>query len=71
MALPSVEHLPDAFVTGSLNLVLARASLALGDTGTARAAVERAALSGDRHGWIFPDRAQSQQAWALARKSLS
>jgi len=56
---PHAERLPDAFVTGSLNLVIARCALALGDGETARVAVERAALSGDRHGWVFPDRTPS------------
>ena len=68
-ALPNAEHLPDAFVTGSLNLVLARCALELGDTVSARQAVERAALSGDKHGWIFPDRTASAAAWALAKTS--
>ena len=36
----------------------------LGDEATARVAVERAALSGDRHGWVFPDRQQSAGALA-------
>lgn len=68
-ALPHVERLPDAFVTGSLNLVVARCSLQLGDQETARVAVERAALSGDRHGWVFPDRQQSATLWQMALKS--
>jgi hypothetical protein len=68
-ALPHAERLPDAFVTGSLNLVIARSALALGDEDTARVAVERAALSGDRHGWVFPDRAASQALWQMALKS--
>jgi tetratricopeptide (TPR) repeat protein len=68
-ALASANHLPEAFVTGSLNLVIARCALELGDVGTARQAVERAALSGDTHGWIFPDRTASAGAWALAKKS--
>jgi tetratricopeptide (TPR) repeat protein len=69
IALPVVEHLPDAFVTGSLNLVVARAALAIGDVTTARLAVERAALNGDRHGWVFPERASSGAVWALASRS--
>ena len=68
-ALPLVERLPDAFVTGSLNLVVARCSLFLGDQETARTAVERAALSGDRHGWVFPDRQPSANQWQMALKS--
>jgi tetratricopeptide (TPR) repeat protein len=68
-SLPHVERLPDAFVTGSLNLAVARCSLQLGDQETARVAVERAALSGDRHGWVFPDRQQSAVLWQMALKS--
>jgi len=68
-AIAHVERLPDAFVTGSLNLVVARCSLQLGDQETARVAVERAALSGDRHGWVFPDRQQSAVLWQMALKS--
>lgn len=68
-ALPEAERLPDAFVTGSLNLVIARCSLSLGDAETARVAVERAALSGDRHGWVFPDRQPSATLWQMALKS--
>jgi hypothetical protein len=63
------EKLQDAFVTGSLNLVVGRCALAAGDEGTARAAVERAALSGERHGWVFPDRQGSLQLWQLALRS--
>jgi tetratricopeptide (TPR) repeat protein len=69
VAAPNVERLPDAFVTGSLNLVTARCALALGDHDSARVAVERAALSGDRHGWVFPDRQASAQLWQMALKS--
>jgi hypothetical protein len=68
-ALPAAEQLPDAFVTGTLNLVVARCALELGDRETARVAVERAALSGDRHGWIFPDRQASSTLWQMALKS--
>jgi tetratricopeptide (TPR) repeat protein len=68
-ALPHAERLPDAFVTGSLNLVIARCALALGEEETARVAVERAALSGDRHGWVFPDRDPSARLWQTALKS--
>jgi tetratricopeptide (TPR) repeat protein len=63
------EVLPDAFVTGSLNLVLGRCALALGDEAAARMAVERAALSGEKHGWVFPDRQSSLELWQLALKS--
>ena len=69
VALPHAERLPDAFVTGSLNLVIARCALSLGDQETARVAVERAALSGDRHAWVFPDRQQSATLWQMALKS--
>jgi tetratricopeptide (TPR) repeat protein len=66
---PHAERLPDAFVSGNLNLVLGRCALALGDQGAARIAVERAALSGDRHGWVFPDRGASGLLWGMALKS--
>ena len=69
VALPHVERLPDAFVTGSLNLVVGRSASALGDEPMARAAVERAALSGDRHGWVFPERQASAAIWRLALRS--
>jgi hypothetical protein len=68
-ALPHVTRLEEAFVTGSLNLVAGRCALALGDATTARASVERAALSGDRHGWVFPDRSASIALWQVALKS--
>jgi len=68
-ALPHAERLPDAFVTGSLNLVIARCALSTSDQETARVAVERAALSGDRHGWVFPDRQASATLWQMALKS--
>ncbi len=68
-AMPYVGRLPDAFVTGSLNLVVGRCALAIGDEPAARAAVERAALSGDRHGWVFPDRTTSAPLWQMALKS--
>ena len=67
--LPNAELLSEAFVTGSLNLVVGRCALAIGDEPTARAAVERAALSGEKHGWVFPDRQPSFALWQLARKS--
>jgi len=63
------EKLPEAFVTGSLNLILGRCALALGDEASARAAVERAALSGEKHGWVFPDRQASLALWQLALRS--
>jgi tetratricopeptide (TPR) repeat protein len=68
-AVAHAESLPEAFVTGSLNLVIGRCALALADEATARAAVERAALSGDHHGWLFPDRQCSLALWQLALKS--
>ena len=67
--LPHAERLPEAFVSGNLNLVLGRCALALGDQGMARMAIERAALSGDKHGWVFPDRNASGTLWAMALKS--
>ncbi len=68
-AMLHVARLEEAFVTGSLNLVVGRCALALGDATAARAAVERAALSGDRHGWVFPDRGASAALWQVAMKS--
>jgi tetratricopeptide (TPR) repeat protein len=68
-ALAHADVLPEAFVTGSLSLVAGRCALALDDEATARAAVERAALSGDAHGWLFPDRQCSLALWKLALKS--
>jgi tetratricopeptide (TPR) repeat protein len=68
-ALPHATRLPEAFVTGTLNLIIGRCALATGDTGVARMAVERAALSGERHGWVFPDRQASADLWQLAQKS--
>jgi tetratricopeptide (TPR) repeat protein len=68
-SVPHAQELPEAFVTGSLNLVIGRCALALGDEAQARLAVERAALSGDRHGWVFPDREVSLPLWELALKS--
>src|ERR1700690_4582370 len=67
--LPYTEKLPEAFVTGSLNLAVGRCAVATGDDTTARAAVERAALSGEKHGWVFPDRQLSLPLWELALKS--
>ncbi len=69
VATPHADRLPDAFVTGSLNLVIGRCALAQGSEAVARTAVERAALSGDRHGWVFPDRNASLPLWKLALKS--
>jgi tetratricopeptide (TPR) repeat protein len=69
LALMHAENLPEAFVTGSLNLVAGRCALAVGDEATARLAVERAALSGERHGWVFPDRQPSLALWELALRS--
>jgi tetratricopeptide (TPR) repeat protein len=68
-ASPCADKLPEAFVTGSLNLVLGRSLLALGDEGGARVAIERAALSGDKHGWVFPERGATSALWKLALKS--
>lgn len=69
VATPYAERLTDAFVTGSLNLVIGRCALTLGNEAGARAAVERAALSGDKHGWVFPDRQPSLPLWKLALRS--
>jgi tetratricopeptide (TPR) repeat protein len=69
IALPHVDRLPDAFVTGSLNLVVGRCALALENQDLARQSVERAALRGDKHGWVFPDRTSSLALWQLAVKA--
>jgi tetratricopeptide (TPR) repeat protein len=69
LAMPYLELLPNAFATGNLNLIAGRAALALGDEATARIAVERAALAGDKLGWLFPDRLTSAELWAFAKKS--
>ena len=69
VANPHAERLPEAFVTGSLNLVIGRCALAQGNEALARSAVERAALSGDRHGWVFPDRTASAALWKVALRS--
>ncbi len=63
------EQLQEAFVTGALNLIVGRCGLALGDDAAAREAVERAALAGDRHGWVFPDRQLSSPLWQIALRS--
>jgi len=68
-ALPHAERHDGSFVNGTINVILARAALATSDDALARAAVERAALSGDRHGWIFADRTASRDVWQLARRS--
>jgi hypothetical protein len=68
-ALPHSEKLQEAFVTGSLNLIVGRCAIAIGDEPAARAAVERAALSGEKHGWVFPDRQLSLPLWELALRS--
>lgn len=67
--LPHAGSLPQAFVTGTLNLVLGRAALALGRTDLASTCVERAALSGEKHGWVFPERKTSVALYTLARRS--
>lgn len=66
---PHLTHLPDAFVTGNLNLVVGRAALALGDEALARLCAERAALSGEAHGWVFPERALSAPLYRVALAS--
>ncbi|MDP8998802.1 MAG: hypothetical protein M3O46_01680, partial [Myxococcota bacterium] len=67
--LSHIDEIQDAFVTGSLNLIIGRCALAIGDEPTARAAAERAALSGEKHGWVFPDREPSLALWQLTLKS--
>lgn len=62
------HRIPDAFVTGSLNLLLGRLALAGGDLIKARGAVEQAALAGERRGWIYPERDHSLELWTEARK---
>jgi tetratricopeptide (TPR) repeat protein len=60
---------PEAFVAGSLHVIAGRCFLGLGDEASARTAVERAALSGDKHGWVFPERRASSRLWELALRS--
>jgi len=62
------HRLPDAFVTGSLHLILGRVALGAGDLVKARNAVEQAALAGERRGWVFPEREFSRDLWTEARK---
>lgn len=69
LLLPHVERYGDSYVSGVLNLVVGRCALAVGDEDTARRAIERVALAGDRRGWVFPDRAASAGLWALGIKS--
>jgi len=64
--LAHLARLPEAFVSGSLNLIVGRCALALGDEEGAREAAERAALSGDHRGWVFPERRASLALWRLA-----
>jgi tetratricopeptide (TPR) repeat protein len=68
-ALTRIDHLPEAFSTCALNLVLGRCALALRDEDSAHAAVERVSLAADRHGWVFPDRGLTKPLWELALKS--
>ncbi len=69
LARKQCEQLTEAFVTGVLGLVMGRCALALGDETRARQAVERVALAGERHGWVFPDRKASSSLWHLATQS--
>ncbi len=69
LLLPHVERYPESYVSGMVNLVVGRAAFATGDEDTARRAVERVALAGDRRGWVFPDRAASSGLWELGLKS--
>jgi tetratricopeptide (TPR) repeat protein len=63
------KQLPEAFVTGYLFLIVGRCALAQGDETAAREAVERAALAGHEHGWIFPERRDSLALWQIALRS--
>jgi hypothetical protein len=65
----AAQLFPESFASGLLNLSVGRCALALGDEANAQRAVERAALSGDHHGWVFPDRQASRALWQLALKS--
>ncbi|MFO0678470.1 MAG: tetratricopeptide repeat protein [Polyangiaceae bacterium] len=69
IVLPHVATRPAALVTGSINLVAGRAALARGDEKLARECVERAALAGDKYGWVFPERMVSVELWRIALKS--
>ncbi len=68
-ALAHAERLPEAFVTGALNLTIARCAEAIGDADVARLAMERAALAGDRYGWVLPDRLITLSLWQATLKS--
>jgi len=63
------KQLPEAFVTGYLFLIVGRCALAQGDETAAREAVERAALAGHQHGWVFPERRESLALWRIALRS--
>ncbi len=67
--LPHATVLPQAFVTGTLNLVLGRCALALDQRAVALLCVERAALSGELHGWAFPERDASRALYAVGLRS--
>ena len=67
--LPHLAGASEAFAAGSLNLIAGRCFLAIGDETSARAAVERAALSGEKHHWVFPERQGSRPLWELGLKS--
>src|SRR4029079_7296280 len=47
----------------------ARCALAIRERELAGLAVEGAALSGDRHGWVLPERQPSATLWQMALKS--
>ena len=68
-AQPHAERLPEAFVTGNLNLVIGRCALALGDQGSPGSrwsAWRSAATSTAGCSW---DRQASLAAWGMALKS--
>jgi tetratricopeptide (TPR) repeat protein len=69
LGLAHVENLPHAFVTGTLNLVVGRSALAVGKLDVAKACIERVCLSGERHGWVFPERRASRALYELGCRS--
>ncbi len=62
-------RLGESFQTGMLNVILARCALRVGEQSIASASLERAALCGEKHGWIFPERAASRPLWDMALRS--
>ncbi|MFO0674229.1 MAG: tetratricopeptide repeat protein [Polyangiaceae bacterium] len=61
------HRLPDAFVTGSLHLISGawRSAPAISSR---RGTPSKAALAGERRGWVFPEREFSRDLWTEARK---